>query len=38
MNDENILEKLLTPELNDAEIKRRNEAKRTRVKDILGIH
>jgi len=32
-----ILEKLLTPEQNDAEIKRRNEEKRRRVKEILGI-
>jgi hypothetical protein len=32
-----ILEKLLTPEQNDAEIERRNEEKRRRVKEILGI-
>jgi hypothetical protein len=31
------LEKLLTPEQNDAEIERRNEEKRRRVKEILGI-
>jgi hypothetical protein len=37
MNDEMILEKLLTPEQNDAEIERRNEEKRRRVKEILGI-
>jgi hypothetical protein len=33
-----ILEKLLTPEQNDAEIERRNEEKRRRVKEILGIN
>jgi len=33
-----ILEKLLTPEQNDAEIERRNEEKRRRLKEILGIH
>jgi hypothetical protein len=32
MNDENILEKLLTPENNDAAIERRKEEKRRRVK------
>jgi hypothetical protein len=32
-----ILEKLLTPEQNDAEIERRNEEKRRRVREILGI-
>jgi hypothetical protein len=32
-----ILEKLLTPEQNDAEIESRNEEKRRRVKEILGI-
>jgi hypothetical protein len=38
MNDEKIMEKLLTPEQNDAEFERRNEEKRRRVKEILGIH
>jgi len=33
-----ILEKLLTPEQNDAEIERRNEEKRRRVREILGIN
>jgi DNA polymerase III alpha subunit len=38
MNDERIMEKLLTPEQNDAEIERRNEEKRRRVREILGIN
>jgi hypothetical protein len=33
-----IMEKLLTPEQNDAEIERRNEEKRRRVREILGIN
>jgi hypothetical protein len=33
-----ILGKLLTPEQNDEEIERRNEERRRRVKEILGIH
>jgi hypothetical protein len=33
MNDEMILKNLLTPEQNDGEIERRNEEKRSRVKD-----
>jgi hypothetical protein len=33
-----ILGKLLTPEQNDAEIERRNEEKRRRVREILGIN
>jgi hypothetical protein len=37
MNDEMILEKLLTPEQNDAGIERRNEEKRRQVKEMLGI-
>jgi hypothetical protein len=37
MNDEMILEKQFTPEQNDAAIERRNEEKRRRVKEILGI-
>jgi hypothetical protein len=38
MNDEKILEKLLTPEQNDEEIERRNQETRRRVREILGIH
>jgi hypothetical protein len=33
-----ILEKLLTPEQNDAEIERRNEEKRRRMREIIGIN
>jgi hypothetical protein len=36
MNDEMILEKLLTPEQNDAEIERRNGEKRRQFKEIQG--
>jgi hypothetical protein len=38
MDDVSIMKKLLTPEQNDAEIERRNEEKRRRDKEILGIH
>jgi hypothetical protein len=38
VNDEKILEKLLTPEQNNAEIERRNPETQRRVREILGIH
>ena len=38
MFDEMILEELITPEQNDAEIERRNEEKRRKIREILGIN